>query len=72
MSSSYDRASCEYQISSGLHAASAAAITPARREISFAPAPYTTGTTAVPASAESARSGVSVYPKSRAQTQATQ
>ena len=36
---SYERASCEYQISSGLHAVSAAAIRPARREINFDPAP---------------------------------
>ena len=36
---SYERASCEYQMSSGLHAVSAAAIRPARREISFDPAP---------------------------------
>ncbi len=35
-SSAYERASCEYQISSGLQAVRAAAITPARTEISLA------------------------------------
>ena len=56
---SYERASCEYQISSGLHAVSAAAISPARREISFDPAPYATGTVNTPHTADSDRSPVS-------------
>ena len=69
---SYERASCEYQISSGLQVASAAAINPARRETSFAPAPYTTGTSSTPHTAESERRGASLYPKTRAHTHATQ
>ncbi len=56
---SYERASCEYQISSGLQAVSAAAIKPARREINFDPAPYATGTTSTPHTADSDRRPVS-------------
>ncbi len=37
-SNEYERASCEYQINIGLQAVSAAAITPARREMSLEPA----------------------------------
>ncbi len=52
--------------------ANAAAITPARREISFAPAAYTTGTNTTPHTADSVRSPVSEYPNTRAHTHATQ
>ncbi len=71
-SSSYERASCEYQISIGLQAVSAAAITPARREINLAPAPYATGTTSTPHSAESERRPASPKPNTRAHTHARQ
>ncbi len=56
----------------GLQAASAATITPARRETSFAAAPYATGMTATPASAESERTPASPWPNTRAHSQARQ
>ena len=46
-------------MSRGLHVASAAAIRPARRETSLAPAANTTGIIATPASAENDRSPTS-------------
>ena len=54
-----------------VHATSAAATRPARRETSTAPAPYATGIVAVPASAESVRSPTSPSPNSDPHAQAT-
>ena len=55
----------------GLQAASAATIRPARRETSFAAAPYATGMTATPASAENERSPASPWPNTWVQDHAS-
>ena len=54
----------------GLQAASPATIRPARRETSFAAAPYATGMTATPTSAENERSPASPWPNIRDQNHA--
>ena len=54
-SRAYERASCEYQTSRGLKAASAAATRPARSDTSLRPSRYATGMVAVPHKAESER-----------------
>ena len=70
-SSEYERASCEYQMSRGLNAASAAITTATRREASSLPAAYATGTNSVPASADSDRNPTSPCPKTRDQIHAS-
>jgi hypothetical protein len=69
--SEYVRISCEYQTSTGATATKAVASSATRRSTRRRAARYATGTSAVPARADSERSATSPVPNTFAQTNAT-